>query len=565
MAVAAEVPHFPDRIGRFDLVLPIGTGGMGSVYLGRVEVTPGLYRDIAVKLMHPQFRAEQDVRDELLHEANVAARIIHPNVVRVHEAGDSPHGVFMAMDYVEGATLASVLRGVLKQKELVPLPIAGRILCDALTGLHAAHEQRDASGKPTEIIHRDFSPQNILVGVDGISRLADFGIAKAAGELGGTATGVVKGKVGYMAPEQARGERIDRRCDVWAAGVVAWETIAGQRLFRGANDAATLLMIISGEPPPGLRARRADVSPALEAAIMSALQRRLDRRVATAAALRVLLEEALADSGGLAAPEEVGQFVRDLVGADLEKRRARAASVVELRSQIASVSASAERRARRESSTSLDPIPTSAETTTPDVPAPSPARRAPPETAGVTGRRWLPYALGATLAAGAAALAISGLGSGGPAQEPVARAESAPTAREPLAPQQTASPTPPPTAAPASRGVLVLRADGPIAQVRIGARNIALPEPVASLEVPLTTEERGAALSVVVTAADGRKREIDLAPGQHEAEVAFPSTAVQLAAPPPSKVTPAPPTAKTSPSLLEKGPGLAESPYGKTP
>jgi eukaryotic-like serine/threonine-protein kinase len=562
MAIAAEVPHFPDRIGRFDLVLPIGTGGMGSVYLGRVEVTPGLYRDIAVKLMHPQFRAEAEVRDELLHEARVAARIIHPNVVRVHEAGDSPHGVFMAMDYVEGATLASVLRGVLKQEELVPLPIAGRILCDALTGLHAAHEQRDENGKPTEIIHRDFSPQNILVGIDGISRLADFGIAKAVGELGGTATGVVKGKVGYMAPEQARGERIDRRCDVWAAGVVAWETIAGQRLFRGANDAATLLMIISGEPPPGLRARRSDVSHALDAAIMNALQRRLDQRVATAAALRVLLEGAFAESGGLAAPEEVGEFVRDLVGPDLEKRRKRAASVVELRGQIASVSASAERRARLESSTSLDPIPTSAETTTPDVPAPSPARRSPPDGSPAPSRRLLPYAIGAALAGGVAALAIFGGGSPVPAQEPVARDESAPAPRESGGAVQAT--TPPPVAAETAGGVLVLRADDPIAQVRIGTRNIALPEPVESVEVPLTAEERGAALLVVATSADGRKREIDLAPGVHEAEVAFPALAGQLP-PAPKKPAPAAPAAKTSPSLLEKGPGLAESPYGKTP
>src|SRR5262249_42264402 len=157
-------------------------------------------------------------------------------------------GVYMVMDYVEGDTLAGLIRGARAAHERLPLSVAGRILCDALSGLSATHELCDASGRPINVVHRDFSPSNILVGLDGGTRLSDFGVAKVEGRAGVTSTGVIKGKIGYMAPEQVLGRKLDRRCDVWAAGVVAWECLAGRRLYQDEDQVAALFRIAQEEP-----------------------------------------------------------------------------------------------------------------------------------------------------------------------------------------------------------------------------------------------------------------------------------------------------------------------------
>src|SRR5262249_46818647 len=157
-------------------------GGAGSVYLGRTEVVAGVFRDVAIKLLHPQLRSEAETAEQLLREARLSASIRHPNVVGVIEANDSPHGLFLAMEYVEGETLAGLIRASILGRRPMPFEIVGRIMCDALSGLHAAHELRDAQGHRLDVVHRDFSPQNILVGVDGTTRLTDFGIAKAVCE-----------------------------------------------------------------------------------------------------------------------------------------------------------------------------------------------------------------------------------------------------------------------------------------------------------------------------------------------------------------------------------------------
>src|SRR5262245_23997993 len=213
-------PSFPERVGRYELLLPIGTGGMATVYLARVGVIGDIHREVALKLLHPFIQGDEErhSKTSLIEEAKLAVRIRHPNVVPVVEVGDGPHGVFLVMDYVEGDTLSGLNRIMRANHTTIPLNIAGRILMDALAGLHAAHELKDDLGQPLDLVHRDFSPQNILVGADGISRLTDFGVAKAAGQIGVTSSGVIKGKVAYMAPEQALGKRVDRRCDVWAAG-----------------------------------------------------------------------------------------------------------------------------------------------------------------------------------------------------------------------------------------------------------------------------------------------------------------------------------------------------------
>lgn len=532
----------PERIGRYELLLPIGTGGMGAVFLARTEIVPGMLRDVAVKLMHPQLRADGDLARQFLCEARLAAGIRHPNVVSVLEAGETPHGVYLAMDYVEGDTLAAVVRAALKRDGSLPLPIAARILHDALTGLHAAHERCGEDGRPLGLVHRDFSPQNILVGSDGISRLTDFGIAKALSEVGATATGIVKGKVGYMAPEQARGLPIDRRCDVWAAGVVAWEAIAGRRLFRGPNDTATLLMVVSGQPPPLVSSRRPEAR-ALDAVIAAALEARPEQRTATALAFRQHLEAGWRQIGGLADHEEVARFVTDLVGDTIATRRSRAQEVLGLRSRIASVNASAEAIARENDASSLgdSPIAMPEDATVVDrraassVPPPPPRNR----------RSWL-------FAAGAAALLV-----GGGLAAATTRSTSEPATAS--LPATAAPPVEVPIQAPSApapeRSILRVLADSPVAQLRLGDRDIVLAEPVNSPEIALSADERGRALTLRAIARDGRRTELQLEPDQREVRVTFPAPA-PAAVPPPAVRRPIRPEPTS-------GPGLADSPYGQ--
>lgn len=218
-----------------------------------------------------------------MDEARLAGRIHHPNVVSVLDAGEDPHGVFIVMEYVEGDSLATLQRTLDKRGQAMPLAVGLRVMDDLLLGLHAAHELVDEDGAPLYLIHRDVTPHNVLLGIDGVAKLADFGIAKAASRLGNTATGLVKGEIAYMAPEQAQGHGIDRRVDVWAAGVMAWETFTGTRLYEGQSDAATLLKIVR-ESPLGLRAIKPEVPAAIEAAVARALSLDMSARYPTAEA-----------------------------------------------------------------------------------------------------------------------------------------------------------------------------------------------------------------------------------------------------------------------------------------
>jgi eukaryotic-like serine/threonine-protein kinase len=315
------VDDFPARVGSYELLCPIASGGMAAVYLARQHGLGGFERDVALKLMHPHLREERAWNVEFIEEAKLSAKIRHPNVVQVLDVGDDPSGTYLVMDYVEGDTLARLGRAARDRGEALPRAIAMRVLCDALAGLHAAHELRDERGFPLGVVHRDFSPQNILVGVDGITRLADFGIAKAASRMTHTQTGSIKGKVAYMSPEQARGETVDRRADVWAAGVVAWEIVAQRRLYSG--DPIAIGLRIVTERPPRVSEFNPDVSPELDDAIASALEPRLDARCPTAEELRKRLSEATE----LADVSEVASLASRVCEDSLTERRARAVRV----------------------------------------------------------------------------------------------------------------------------------------------------------------------------------------------------------------------------------------------
>jgi eukaryotic-like serine/threonine-protein kinase len=543
----------PIRVARYQLLIPIGTGGMGTVYLGHFEVMPGVPRDVAVKLMHPQLRSEDGLSEQLLQEAKIAASIRHPNVVQVLEAGDSPHGVYLAMDYVEGDNLSGLLRATLKRGDHMPFRIAARILHDALTGLHAAHELSDREGRPLQVVHRDFSPQNILVGVDGISRLTDFGIAKALDQLNATATGIVKGKVGYMSPEQARGEPLDRRSDVWAAGVVAWEVLAGKRLYREANEAATLLSVVSGKPPPTITSLRSEASTALNEAVRAALVADKTQRLSTAHALREALTSAFAAHGGMAEREEVANFVAAAVGDRIDKRKVQADDVSRLRHAIADVSEAAGRDAQDSVASSMGgkgPPPSEDDATKVMVDRDEPFGEVSTRAAlsaerqsvrAPDGRpKWV-FVAGATLA-----IAIGGVAAWRMLAAGASVAE--PTQSAPVPPAASAATTSSPTPA----AVLRISANSPVAQLKLGDRNIVLPDPATKAEVPLGD---GEATMLVAIAADGRRAEVPLAEGQRAVAVVFQAAPAASAT---SSAAPPRPIPRPGP----KDDGLADSPYG---
>ena len=223
-------------LGRYTLCGEIAAGGMAAVYFARMEGTGGFAKSVAVKRLHPQFATDPDFRSMILDEARLAARIRHPNVVSPIDVIDMEDEVLLAMEYVHGQALSRLIRASVAKGETVPLAICASIMTGMLHGLHAAHEAKDDRGAPLGIVHRDISPHNVIVGADGITRVIDFGIAKAKTSSEATQAGIVKGKVPYLAPEQLDGRQATVETDIYAASLVFWETLVGRRLFEADYD-----------------------------------------------------------------------------------------------------------------------------------------------------------------------------------------------------------------------------------------------------------------------------------------------------------------------------------------
>jgi serine/threonine-protein kinase len=300
------------RGGRYEIIRVIASGGMAQVCLGRALGAGGFERLVAIKAMHAHLAAEAEFVDMFLDEARLAARIRHPNVVATLDVQQDEQGLFLVMEYVEGPALQAVLRQQRRARRTLPLDLTLRIFVDALAGLHAAHELTGAEGEPLNLVHRDISPHNILVGVDGVTRLTDFGVAQAESRLSTTRGGQVKGKFPYMAQEQIQRATIDRRTDVYAAGAVLWEMLAGERLVRGDNDGQLLTQILKAERR-SVQALNPGVPGEIEAVCQRALQREPGDRHATAAAFGEALEAAAKAAGvAIAAPRDVAHFVKEL-------------------------------------------------------------------------------------------------------------------------------------------------------------------------------------------------------------------------------------------------------------
>lgn len=299
------------RAGRYETVRPIASGGMATVYLGRVLGGAGFERAVAIKVLHPHVADEPEFVSMFLDEARLAAQIHHPNVVATLDLVDDP--LFLVMEYIDGPSLYHLLRACKKHKQPFPLSIALRIFLDTLAGLHAAHELIGPGGQPLNLVHRDVSPQNVLVGSDGISRLTDFGVARAESRITATRGGALKGKLGYMSPEQVRAQPVDRRSDIYAAGAVLWEMLTGDRLFKADNEAAMIGQILAGARQ-GPRSAAAAVPEALDEACMRALANDPEARYPTAAAFAEAIERAIAVSSGasIASARAVATLVKGL-------------------------------------------------------------------------------------------------------------------------------------------------------------------------------------------------------------------------------------------------------------
>jgi serine/threonine protein kinase len=312
----------------------IAAGGMATVHLGRLLGPVGFSRTVAIKRLHPQYAKDPDFVSMFLDEARVAARIQHPNVVPTLDVVSLEGELFLVMDYVAGESLGRLLRALRDRGPRVPPRIVGSIMTNVLYGLHAAHEARSERGEPLGLIHRDVSPQNVLVGLDGVARVLDFGVAKAAGRVQTTGDGQVKGKLSYMPPEQIAGGEIDRRADIYAASVVLWEALTGRRLFDGPNDAAILQRALTEPVPPPSQLAGA-LPEGVDEVVLCGLARRADQRFQTAFDMAVALEERL----GVETPRQVAAFVEQVAREPLS-RRALMVQEIESRSSALPVVAS---------------------------------------------------------------------------------------------------------------------------------------------------------------------------------------------------------------------------------
>jgi serine/threonine protein kinase len=310
------------RLGPYELIGELASGGMATVFLGRLTGVGGFQRLVAVKRLLPHLAGEAEFIEMFLDEARIAASIHHPHVVPILEIGQSDAGgYYLVMEFIEGDTLATLANRAHARGVMLPRGVVTRVIIDALHGLHAAHQLKDPEGRLLGLIHRDCTPQNILVGVDGSSRITDFGVARAAARYAITRSQVIKGKVAYLSPEQATAGDIDRRSDLFSMGIVLWEVLTGRALFHGETDAVTIARLLA-QPIPSIRKFSPDVSPALDEACARALARDPQKRFPTAAAMAEAIERAVrSTSGGVASPGEIGRCVEDLVGADLSAQR----------------------------------------------------------------------------------------------------------------------------------------------------------------------------------------------------------------------------------------------------
>lgn len=303
---------------------------MARVWAAQQHGKRGFTKVVAIKTIIPSLAADQQFEAMFLDEARVASGVHHPNVCEIFDLGEEAGVLYLAMEWVSGESLARLVKirreGNQPVRKRLNARAAARIIADSAAGLHSAHELCDDAGTRLDVVHRDVSPQNILVGADGIVKVTDFGVAKALGSSEVTTAGQIKGKAAYMAPEQAAGARIDRRSDVYALGICLYEATTGKRPFDGGSQLGTLKQVISGEFVPPSQVITS-YPPELEAIVLRAMERDPMRRYPTAERMQHALEEWIAKSGSLVTRNQIGTVVKERAGQAIgdRQRRIRAA------------------------------------------------------------------------------------------------------------------------------------------------------------------------------------------------------------------------------------------------
>ena len=307
----------PVMLGRYEILGKLGTGGMATVYLARNAGDHGFQRMCAVKVLHPHLSEDIGFIQMLLDEAKIAARLHHPNVVPIVDLGQHDSVLYVAMECVEGCSLSALLK---KSPNHRPPHLLVSIVLDALAGLDSAHTLTDDDGNPLSLVHRDVSPQNVLIGVDGAARITDFGIARASSRITTTRPGQLKGKIAYKSPEQIRSAPVDRRADIFSAGAMLWSALTGRKLFVADNDAATMSNILHLDIPNpseiGL-----EPPPALDAVCLRALERDPDKRFQSAREMEDALRAAADACGANGTRREVGEWIASSFRDELAARR----------------------------------------------------------------------------------------------------------------------------------------------------------------------------------------------------------------------------------------------------
>jgi serine/threonine protein kinase len=307
------------RLGRYELLVPIAVGGMARVWAARLHGQRGFTKLVAIKTVLPHLACDPEFERMLIDEARIASGVRHPNVVEVYELGEERSVVYIAMEWVHGDSLSQIL------KSGAPAPldprVAARIVADSAAGLHAAHNLTDDDGTALEVVHRDVSPHNLLVSLDGNVKVTDFGVAKAIGAVHEpTSAGQLKGKIAYMAPEQVSGGGVDRRSDVFSLGCVLYEATTGKQPFRGEGEHHVMRELVKGSFAPPSQVLRG-YPHELERIVLRSMATEPVHRYQTMEQMRLALDEWLAKGGVVVTQSNVAQAIRERIGAEVEKRR----------------------------------------------------------------------------------------------------------------------------------------------------------------------------------------------------------------------------------------------------
>lgn len=315
---------------RYRIVRRLASGGMAELYLGRMSGIQGVEKTVAIKRIRKDLADDKAFVEMFLDEARVAATLQHPNIVQTYDVVSGPEGYFLSMEYLDGADVRVLVRAAQRKGQGVPVPMALQIVIGALAGLHYAHERRDPEGRPMEVVHRDVSPHNLFLTREGAVKLLDFGVAKATNNVVRTAGAEIKGKVRYLSPEQCVAAPVDRRADVYAAGVVLYELLTGERTHRGENPYATMRQILH-EPVAPLRSVAPHLDEDLERIVMRSLEKKRSLRYGTAQAFQAALEAYCQQRGWFLSPIQLGSWVTTVLEGDAPAAESKASARPERR------------------------------------------------------------------------------------------------------------------------------------------------------------------------------------------------------------------------------------------